>query len=192
MTTALKPPTTIPGYQAGTWTIDSVHSDVSFTVRHMMVSKVRGAFRTFSGTIVTGAEATGSSVTAEIALDSIDTGNGQRDNHVRSADFFDVASFPTMTYRSTSVVPTGDGFAVQGELTLKGVTLSVPLQLELNGFTADPYGGTRAGFSATAQINRRDFGVDISMPMDGGGVVVGDKVSINLEIEAVLAADTGI
>lgn len=186
MTTALTPATTLPGYQAGTWTIDAVHSDVSFTVRHMMVSKVRGTFRDFSGQIVTGADPFTSSVTAEIALDSIDTGNSQRDNHVRSADFFDVASFPTMSYRSTAVTATDDGFEVGGELTLKGVTRSVPLSLELNGFTADPYGGTRAGFSATAQINRRDFGVDISMPMDGGGVVVGDKVTISLEIEAVL------
>lgn len=190
MTTSLVPSSTLPGYQAGTWTIDAVHSDVSFTVRHMMVSKVRGAFREFSGQIVTGADPLSSSVTAEIALDSIDTGNAQRDNHVRSADFFDVASFPTMTYRSTSVTQTDDGYAVAGELTLKGVTRSVPLSLEVNGFTADPYGGTRAGFSATAQINRRDFGVDISMPMDGGGVVVGDKVTISLEIEAVLDPTT--
>jgi len=186
MTTALVPTIDIPGYQAGTWTIDAVHSDVSFTVRHMMVSKVRGAFREFSGQIVTGTDPLESSVTAEIALESIDTGNSQRDNHVRSADFFDVASYPTMSYRSTAVTPTADGFEVSGELTLKGITRPVALSLELNGFTADPYGGTRAGFSATAQINRRDFGVDISMPMDGGGVVVGDKVTISLEIEAVL------
>lgn len=186
MTTALTPAKTLPGYQAGTWTIDAVHSDVSFTVRHMMVSKVRGTFREFSGQIVTGTDPLASSVTAEIALDSIDTGNSQRDDHVRSADFFDVTSFPTMTYRSTGVTATDDGFEVDGELTLKGVTRRVPLSLELNGFTADPYGGTRAGFSATAQINRREFGVDISMPMDGGGVVVGDKVTISLEIEAVL------
>jgi polyisoprenoid-binding protein YceI len=186
MTTAVTPATTIPGYLTGTWTIDPVHSEVSFLVRHMMVSKVRGTFRTFSGTLVTAADPTQSSVTAEIALDSIDTGNEQRDNHVRSADFFDVAQFPTMTYRSTGIRAAGDGFVVDGDLTLKGVTRQVPLSLELNGFTPDPYGGTRAGFSATAQINRRDFGVDISMPMDGGGVVVGDKVSIVLEIEAVL------
>ena len=188
MTTAISSPATasIPGYLAGTWSIDPVHSEVSFLVRHMMVSKVRGTFRTFAGQIVTADEPTASSVSAEIDLASIDTGNEQRDNHVRSADFFDVANHPTMTYRSTAVTPSGDGWQVQGELTLKGVTRPVTLDLELNGFTADPYGGTRAGFSATAQINRRDFGVDISMPMDGGGVVVGDKVSIVLEIEAVL------
>ncbi len=178
--------TSIPGHLAGTWTIDPVHSDVSFTVRHLMVSKVRGQFRDFSGTIVTGATLDASSVTATIDLASLDTRNEQRDAHIRSADFFDVAKYPTMTYRSTGVRAEGSGWVVDGELTLKGVTRAVPLRLELNGFGPDPYGGVRAGFSATAQINRRDFGVDITLPMDGGGVVVGDKVGIALEIEAVL------
>jgi len=129
-----------------------------------------------------------SSVTAEIDLNSIDTNNEQRDNHIRSADFFDVEQFPSMTYRSTSIAIDKDGFLVQGDLTLKGVTKNVPLTLELNGFTPDPYGGQRAGFSATAEINRSEFGVDIQLPMDGGGVVVGDKIQISLEIEAVLNA----
>ena len=178
--------TTIPAYRTGTWQIDTAHSDVSFSVRHMMVSKVRGQFTEFEGTIVTADEPADSSVTASIKLDSIDTHNEQRDGHIRSADFFDVAEYPTMTYRSTSLVENGDTWTLQGELSLHGVTRPVPLRLELNGFTADPYGGQRAGFSATAEINRRDFGIDISMPMDGGGVVVGDKISITLEIEAVL------
>ena len=189
MTTSTQPVTaaTIPGYRAGTWQIDAVHSDVSFTVRHMMVSKVRGHFTEFAGTIVTGEQPLDSSVTATIQLASIDTRNEQRDNHIRSADFFEVEKYPTMTYRSTSLAANDDGtWTVDGELSLHGVTKSVPLTLELNGFTADPYGGQRAGFSAAAEINRRDFGVDISMPMDGGGVVVGDKISITLEIEAVL------
>ena len=177
---------TIPGYTVGTWQIDTVHSDVSFTVRHMMVSKVRGHFADFSGTVVTAEDPTQSSVTASITLNSIDTKNEQRDNHIRSADFFDVAQYPTMTYRSTGLTQDGGDWRLDGELSLHGVTKSVPLHLELNGFTDDPYGGRRAGFSATAEINRRDFGIDISLPMDGGGVVVGDKVSISLEIEAVL------
>ncbi|MDP9092091.1 MAG: YceI family protein [Actinomycetota bacterium] len=178
---------TIPGYRAGVWQIDTVHSDVSFTVRHMMISKVRGSFTDFEGTIVTAEQPGDSSVTASIKLDSINTRNEQRDNHIRSADFFDVAQHPTMTYRSTSLVDNGDGsWTLDGELDLHGVTKSIPLNLEVNGFKADPYGGQRAGFSATAEINRRDFGIDISMPMDGGGVVVGDKVTIALEIEAVL------
>ena len=177
---------TIPGYRTGTWQIDPVHTEVSFSVRHMMVSKVRGYFTDFSGTIVTAERPTDSSVTATIDLSSIDTRNEQRDNHIRSADFFDVESHPTMTYRSTAVSGNGENWTVEGELTLHGVTRPVPLNLELNGFTADPYGGQRVGFSATAEINRRDFGIDISLPMDGGGVVVGDKISINLEVEAVL------
>lgn len=176
----------IPGYVAGTWTIDPVHSEVSFTVRHMMVSKVRGHFRGFSGTIVTGENPLDSGVTAEIDLASIDTRNEQRDAHIKSADFFDIEQFPTMTFRSTEVRPDGGDFVLVGDLGLHGVTKPVELALELNGFTPDPYGGTRVGFSATGQINRRDFGVDISMPMDGGGVVVGDKVQLSLEIQAVL------
>jgi polyisoprenoid-binding protein YceI len=178
----------IPGYVAGKWTIDPVHSEVGFSVRHMMVSKVRGRFTEFSGEIVTAEKPADSSVTAEISLGSINTGNEQRDNHIRSADFFEVETFPTMTYRSTGVT-VGDGeFAVEGELTLKGVTKSIPLQLELNGFGPDAYGGTRAGFTATTEINRRDFNVNFSAPMEGGGVVVADKVTIHLEIEAVLAS----
>ncbi|HJQ42234.1 MAG TPA: YceI family protein [Jatrophihabitantaceae bacterium] len=178
---------TIPGYRTGTWQIDPVHSEVSFSVRHMMVSKVRGHFTDFSGAIVTADEPTRSSVTATIALGSIDTRNEQRDNHIRSADFFDVAQYPTMSYRSSDLTDNGDGtWTLDGELALHGVTKNVPLRLELNGFTADPYGGQRAGFSATTEISRSDFGIDISLPMDGGGVVVGDKVAITLEIEAVL------
>jgi len=180
--------TTVPGYVAGTWTIDPVHSEVGFAVRHMMVSKVRGKFKTFSGELVTGENPLDSSVTAEIDLASIETGAEQRDDHIRSADFFEVETYPTMTYRSTGVRADGDDYVVDGELTLKGVTKQVPLTLELNGFGQDPYGGTRAGFTATTEINRRDFNVNFSAPMQNGGMVVADKVTIHLEIEAVLKA----
>jgi polyisoprenoid-binding protein YceI len=178
--------TGIPGYVAGTWSIDPVHSDVGFTVRHMMVSKVRGKFRTFSGELVTGDNPLDSSVTAEIDLSSIDTGSEQRDAHIRSADFFEVETYPTMTYRSTGVRRHGSDYILDGELTLKGVTREVPLALELNGFGPDPYGGTRAGFTATGEINRRDFGVNFAAVMETGGAVVSDKITIHLEIEAVL------
>jgi polyisoprenoid-binding protein YceI len=180
------PALTIPGYLAGTWDIDPVHSDVSFSVRHMMVSKVKGRFDTFAGSIVTADNPLDSTVTAEIDLASIDTKNDQRDGHIRSADFFDVEKNPTMTFVSTGVSVSGDEFLITGELTLKGVTKPVTLKTEFNGVGPDPYGGTRVGFSATTEISRNDFGVDISMPLDGGGVVVGDKISISLEIEAVL------
>jgi polyisoprenoid-binding protein YceI len=178
--------TAIPGYLAGTWDIDASHSDVSFTVRHMMVSKVRGRFGTFSGEIVTGEDLTGSSVTATIDATSIDTNNEQRDGHIRSADFFDVENHPQWTFRTTGVRVDGEDLALDGELTIKGVTRPVSLALEVNGFGPDAWGGTRAGFSASTTIDRNDFGVDIKMPLDGGGVVVSDKVQIALEIEAVL------
>jgi polyisoprenoid-binding protein YceI len=179
---------TIPGYVAGKWSIDPVHSEVGFSVRHMMVSKVRGRFTEFSGEIVTGDRPEDSSVTAEIGLSSINTGQEQRDAHIRSADFFEVETFPTMTYHSTGVRVEDGDFVLDGDLTLKGVTKNVPLRLELNGFGPDAYGGTRAGFTATAEINRRDFNVNFSAPMQNGGAVVADKIQIHLEIEAVLAS----
>jgi polyisoprenoid-binding protein YceI len=176
----------IPGYVVGTWDIDASHSTVGFSVRHMMVSKVRGYFREFSGEIVTAGDPAQSSVSATIDLSSIDTRQEQRDAHIRSADFFDVDNHPQMTFRSTGVRTDGADWLVDGELTIKGNTRPVTLALELNGFGPDAYGGTRAGFSARTEINRNEFGVDIKMPMDGGGVVVGDKISVELEIEAVL------
>jgi len=179
---------TIPGYVTGTWTIDPLHSEVGFSVRHMMVSKVRGKFTKFSGELVTGESPLASSVTAEIDLASIDTGAEQRDGHLRSPDFFDTENHPAMSYRSTGIRAKGDGYVVDGELTLKGVTKNVPLTLELNGFGPDPYGGTRAGFTATGEINRQDFGVTWNAAMEHGGVVVSDKVNLHLEIEAVLQA----
>jgi len=178
--------TGLPGYVTGTWTIDPVHSEVGFSVRHMMVSKVRGKFTKFAGEIRTAADPLDSSATAEIDLSTIDTGNEQRDDHLRSADFFDVANTPTMTYRSTGIRPDGDEFVVDGQLTLRGVTREVPLRLELNGFGPDAYGGVRAGFTATGQINRNDFGVNWNAAIEAGGVVVADKVTLHLEIEAVL------
>jgi polyisoprenoid-binding protein YceI len=176
----------IPGYVAGTWTIDPVHSDVAFTVRHMMVSKVRGHFTRFEGELFLAPNPLDSTVTAAIDLSSIDTNNPQRDDDLRSANYLQIETHPTMTYRSTAIRHNEDGFDVDGELTLHGVTRQVPLTLDVNGFTRDPYGGTRAGFSATAEVSRRDFGITTEIPMDGGGVVVGDKIQIFIEIEAVL------
>ncbi len=154
----------------------------------MMVSKVRGKFTEFSGDIVTGQNPLESSVTATIDLSSIDTGNADRDNHIRSADFFDVDAHKTMTYRSTGVRVDGEDFVLDGELTLKGVTKPVALRLELGGFGPDAYGGTRAGFTATGEIKRSEFGVDFNAVLETGGVVVADKVTLHLEIEAVLNA----
>ena len=176
----------IPGYVAGTWNVDPVHSEVSFVVRHMMVSKVRGRFDTFSATVVTADDPLKSTVTASVDLNSVNTGAPDRDNHVRSADFFHIEQHPTMTFQSTGVRQHGDDFLLDGDLNLRGVTKPVTFKLEVNGFGPDAYGGTRAGFSATTEINRNDWGVSYNGPIPGGGVAVSEKVTINLEIEAVL------
>ena len=176
----------IPGYLTGTWKADPVHSDIAFSARHLMISKIHGRFTQYDVTIVTADDPLDSSVSATIELASVDTGDQMRDDHLRSADYFDVDEYPTMTYRSTRMRHTDDGWIIDGALTLHGITHSVPLAVEPNGFVPDPFGGQRAGFTATAQLSRRKFGVDLSVPLDGGGVAVGDKVSINLEIQAVL------
>lgn len=176
---------TIPGYIAGTWDLDPSHSEIGFSVRHLMVSKVRGRFGKFEGEIVTSEDPAASSVTATIDLGSVITGDESRDAHLRSPDFFDVDANPIMTYRSTGMRTRGNDYVVDGELTLHGVTRSVPLELELNGFIESPM-GTRVGFSASGEISRKDFGIEFNMPLDGGGVVVGDKVTISLEVEGVL------
>jgi polyisoprenoid-binding protein YceI len=180
--------TTTSGLVAGTWTIDPVHSEVGFMVRHMMVSKVRGKFNSFSGEIVTGDSLSDASVSVTVEISSIDTNNAQRDEHLRSLDFFGVESHQTMTYRSTGVRADGEDFIVGGELTLKGVTKEVPLHVEFGGVGPDASGGTRAGFSAKAEINRKDFGVNFSQVTETGTVVVSDKITIHLEIEAILNA----
>ncbi|MCO1659323.1 YceI family protein [Pseudonocardia humida] len=178
----------IPGYRAGTWRADPAHSEIAFSVRHLMISRTRGRFTGHDVTIVTGEDVLDSSVVATIDLASVDTGHEARDAHLRSADYLDVERFPTMGYRSTGVRRTDTGWVVDGELTLHGITRPVPLDVELTGFGPDPFGGQRAGFSASARIDRRDFGITTTPLMDGGGVVVGDEVSISLEIQAVLQA----
>ena len=181
--------TLIPGYVAGTWDIDPIHSDVSFSVRHMMVSKVKGRIDQFSGTITTAEDITESSANITLDPSSISTRNEQRDAHLKSADFFEVEKFPEWTFISTGIDARGDDVALVGDLTIRGVTKPVSLELEFNGFGPDVYGGTRAGFTATTIIDRHDFGVDFNAPMEAGGVMVGDKVEVTLEIEAVLRSE---
>lgn len=178
---------TIPGYRVGTWTAEPLSSAITFSVRHFMISKAQGRFTDFDVKITTAEDPLESSVVATVDLASVTTGVAARDEHLLSADYFDVASYPTMTYASSGLRRDGSGWVVDGSLTLHGVTLPVPLAMELNGFGPDPFGGQRAGFSATAQISRRDFGIDLMVPM-AGGFVVGDLVSIGLEIQAVLDA----
>ena len=190
MTTTATP--TLPqidGYTAGRWAIDPVHSDLSFTARHMMVSKVRGHFRDFDGEIVLAENPLESTVTANIRVASVDTNQEFRDNHIRSGDFFNAETYPTATYRSTGVRVEGDEFVIDGELTLRGVTRPVPLTVELNGFGPDPQteGGRRAGFTARGKINRKDFDVNFAGVMNGV-TVVSDQIELTFEVEAILPA----
>ncbi|MDV7089143.1 YceI family protein [Rhodococcus opacus] len=184
MTTAI---TTLPNLTAGTWAIDSVHSTVGFSVRHLMVSKVRGTFNDFTGAITVAEDGT-AAVTAEIQVASIDTKNTDRDAHIKSADFFDAEQYPTATFTSTAVRAKGDDYVVESEFTLHGVTRPVELALEFNGVNPGMGNGPVAGFEATTVLNRKDFGITIDMPLEGGGAVVGDKITITLEIEAGLQA----
>lgn len=178
--------TELPGLVPGTWTLDPVHTEIGFSVRHMMVSKVRGRFTKFEGEINIAEDPFDSSARASIDMASIDTRAEDRDNHLRSADFFDVENHPTMTYVSTGVRRDGDEFAVDGELTIRGVTRPVTLQVEWGGVHPDPWGGKRLGLSATGRINRKDFGMEFDIPIEGGGVVVGDRIDLVLDVQAVL------
>jgi polyisoprenoid-binding protein YceI len=170
------------GLPTGTWSIDPSHSEVGFTARHLM-SKVRGLFEKFEGQIVISENA---SASAAIDLTSINTRDEQRDTHLRSKDFFDVEGSGPMTFQSTGIEAGGKGFLVTGDLSIKGVTRPVTLDVEFFGSQTDPWGGTRAGFEGTTEISRKDFGVDFNIPMDGGRLLIGDKVSINVSAQAVL------
>jgi polyisoprenoid-binding protein YceI len=171
----------------GTWAIDSVHSSINFSVRHLMVSKVRGSFGSFSGTITVAEDGT-PSVTAEIDITSLHTGNEQRDAHVLAADFFDAEKYPTATFTATGVESSGDDYVLNGDFTLKGVTKPITLSLVFNGVNPGMGHGEVAGFEASVVLNRKDFGIDFNAPLETGGTVVGDKVTISLEIEALKQA----
>ncbi|HET6626746.1 MAG TPA: YceI family protein [Nocardioidaceae bacterium] len=173
------------GIPTGTWTIDPSHSEVGFTARHLM-SKVRGLFEKFEGQIVTGDE---TYATATIDLNSINTRDENRDGHLRSQDFFDVENTGPMTFTSTRVEQSGNGLLVTGDLTIKGVTKPVTLDVEYFGQDTDPWGGTRIGFEGTTEISRKEFGVDFNIPMDGGRLLIGDKIAITVSVQAVLQQD---
>jgi polyisoprenoid-binding protein YceI len=171
---------------AGTWTIDTSHSSVEFVVRHLMVAKVRGRFAAFGGTIHVGDTPEASSVEVEISTSSITTGDPQRDGHLLSADFFDVETHPTISFRSTAVRPvSGERYAVEGDLTVHGRTKPVTLDLEYQGSLTDPFGNDKAVFSATAEIDREDWGLTWNQALESGGVLVGKKARIEIEVEAV-------
>jgi polyisoprenoid-binding protein YceI len=175
-----------PEYVVGTWEIDAVHSHVGFVARHLMVSKVRGSFTKFEGEIVTAGDPLESSATATIDMTSLSTGNEHRDNDVKGENFLDVANHPAMTFRSTGIRRDGDGFVLTGDLTIRDITRPVDLSVEVNGFSQDPSGNSKAGFSATGEINRVDYGITANMVLPTGGVMVSEKIQLTIEIEAAL------
>jgi len=172
------------------WGVDLVHSSVGFTVRHLVVSKVRGKFARWTGTILMDEhDLSRTQVDVTIEPASVDTGVEQRDNHLRSADFFDVEKYPTMAFKSSRVEKAKDGsLRLFGDLTLHGVTRPVTLEVEFAGSQKDPWGGLRAGFSARTSLDRKDFGLTYNQLLETGGVVVGEKVDIDIEVEAVKQA----
>jgi acylpyruvate hydrolase len=181
--TTLPPPTT--GALLMTWSVDPVHSHVGFSVRHMMVTTVRGSFKTFSGTLdIDPNDFTRSQIHGEIDVASIDTGNTDRDNHLRAGDFFDAPNHPKITFKSTRIAAKGDGFVVTGDLTIRGVTKSVDIDVEYAGTSKNPYGQIVTGVSGSTTINRKDFGVNFNAVLETGGVAVGEKVKLEIEVQA--------
>jgi polyisoprenoid-binding protein YceI len=172
---------------AGTWALDTTHTEAAFTARHLMVTKVRGRFAVSGGAVTIAENPLESSVEATLDVASVHSGDAGRDQHLLSADFFDVEKYPTITFRSTKVTAAGDGeYKLTGELTIKDVTRPVTLELEYLGTIDSPFGDTRAGFSASAEISRKDWGLDFNMALEAGGVVVSDKIKINIDAETIL------
>ena len=169
----------------GIWNVDASHSEVGFTARHLMVSKVRGQFKDFAAVVTVAQPFELSTVEATVRMASIDTSSADRDAHVKSPDFFDVENNPTMTFTSTRVTDQ----SLEGLLTIKGVSKQVRFDLDFGGVSADPWGGTRAGFEATAEINRKDFDLSWNVAIEGGGMLVGEKVKIVLDVQLVQTAD---
>jgi polyisoprenoid-binding protein YceI len=171
---------------AGTYELDLSHSSVAFSVRHLMVSRTKGRFNDFRGTVTIGEDPLDSSVEVEIAAASVDTRDETRDGHLRSADFFDADVHPTITYRSTTVTPASKGrWTVDGELTVRGTTVAVPLEVTFEGAARDPWGGSRIGVTAHTELDREAFGLTWNQALETGGVLVGKQVQIDIEAEAV-------
>ncbi len=169
-----------------TYAIDPAHSEVGFAVRHLMITKVRGQFTGFSGTIVVAADNIPTAIEGTVATATVATREEKRDAHLRSADFFDAEKFPTITFKSTSITGRASGFIVIGDLTIHGVSKNVTLEGELGGTTTDPRGNARLGYSATGRINRADFGMNFNQALELGGVMVSNEVDLTLEVSAVL------
>ena len=178
--------TSLPaGLTPGTWLIETSHSSAAFTVRHAGISKARGTFAIAEGVLTIGEDLASTAVTATLDAASVDTKDAGRDGHLKSADFFDVETYPTWTFTSTSISPRGDDHVIAGDLTIHGVTRPVELVTEFNGAATDPFGAARIGFSAKTEISRKDFGLTWNQALETGGLVVGDRIDIEIEVEAV-------
>lgn len=175
--------TAFEGLTAGTYTIDPTHTEISFSVRHLAISKVRGHFQTFAGTVEIAEQIEDSTASATIDVASINTNQAQRDEHLRTSDFFNVEEFPEMTFNSTSVAVDGGDLTINGDLTLRGVTKPVTLEAEFGGATVDGYGNTKVGFEATTKINRQDFGVTWNAATEAGGLTLGDVITITIDAQ---------
>src|SRR5664280_258910 len=185
-----KPPTSrsihmsnLSDLKPGIWNVDASHSEVGFTARHLMVSKVRGQFKDFAAVVTVAQPFDRSTLEATVQMASIDTNSTDRDTHVKSADFFDVDNNPVMTFKSTKVSDN----TLEGLLTIKGITKPASFDLDFGGVSADPWRGIRAGFEATTELNRKDFDLSWNVAVEGGGVLVGEKVKIVLDVQLVLA-----
>src|ERR1700712_1554888 len=178
--------TTLPAELTGDYTLDPTHTRIGFVARHAMVTKVRGAFNEFEGTVpLDGSNPAASSAKVTINAKSIDTRNEQRDDHLRSNDFFSMDEFPEITFVSTGVSVDGDTYNLTGDLTVKGVTKSLTIPFEFEGAAKDPFGNDRVGFSGSLVINRKDFGVSFNAPLETGGLLVSDKITLEFDVSAI-------
>lgn len=175
----------VPDLPSGTWTVDPTHTRIGFVARHMMVTKVRGSFSDYVADVHVADDPATSTLTAVVRMASIDTGNDDRDAHLRTNEFFDIDQYPTMTLRSTAFELHGGDGRMHAELTIKGVTRPVVFDLEYGGAVTDPWGGTRTGVTATTTINRKDWGIEWNAPLEAGGVLVGEHVQIELDVQLV-------
>ena len=172
----------------GTWTIDAAHSSVAFSVKHLMISKVRGSFSGFSGTVTVPEDRLATTVEVTIDPATVNTADANRDAHLRNGDFFDAEQFPSWKFVSKSIRVDGNDYVLTGDLTMRGVTKPVDLEVEFEGVSKDPWGNIKAGFSAQGEVNRKDFGMEYNAALETGGVLIGEKVKLSFDIELAKAA----
>ncbi len=175
-----------PDYVVGTWKLDKTHSELAFSVKHLGISKVRGVFHDFDVTLTTDEHVEDMTIEATIDLASVDTKDAGRDGHLKTGDFFKIDEFPTATFKSTKVEGTAGDFVVTGDLTLRGVTKEITLKGEFGGIEKDGYGNTHAGAEVKAVIDRTEFGVSFNSPLESGGMLLGNDITLNFDLQVVL------